>query len=53
LSRTTELTFNPQFLDFVRHHGFSVHPCTPGRANEKGRVERVIRDIKDFLRVTL
>ena len=52
LSRTPELTFNPQFLDFVRHHGFSVHPCTPGRANEKGRVERVIRDIKDFLRIT-
>jgi len=45
------LTFNPQFLDFVRHHGFSVHPCTPGRANEKGRVERVIRDVKDFLPV--
>jgi transposase len=52
LSRTPELTFNPQFLDFVRHYGFSVHPCTPGRANEKGRVERVIRDIKDFLRIT-
>ncbi len=52
LSRSPELTFNPQFLDFVRHYGFSVHPCNPGRANEKGRVERVIRDIKDFLRVT-
>lgn len=51
-SRTPELTFNPQFLDFVRHYGFSVYPCTPERANEKGRVERVIRDIKDFLRVT-
>ena len=52
LRRTPELTFNAQFLDFVRHYGFSVHPCTPGRANEKGRVERVIRDIKDLLRVT-
>lgn len=52
LSRTPELTFNPQFLDFARHYGFSIHPCTPGRANEKGRVERVIRDIKDFLRIT-
>ena len=52
LRRTPELTFNPQFLDFVRHYGFSVYPCTPGRANEKGRVERVIRDIKDFLRIT-
>jgi len=30
LRRTPELTFNAQFLDFVRHYGFSVHPCTPG-----------------------
>jgi len=52
LKRTPELVLNPQFLDFARHYGFSIHPCTPGRANEKGRVERVIRDIKDFLKVT-
>jgi transposase len=52
LKRTPELTLNPQFLDFARHYGFSIHPCTPGRANEKGRVERVIRDIKDFLKIT-
>jgi len=52
LKRSPEITFNPQFLDFARHYGFSIHPCNPGRANEKGRVERVIRDIKDFLKVT-
>lgn len=52
LKRTPEVTFNPQFLDFSRHYGFSLHPCNPGRANEKGRVERVIRDIKDFLKIT-
>jgi len=52
LKRTPEITFNPQFLDFARHYAFSIHPCTPGRANEKGRVERVIRDIKDFLNIT-
>ena len=52
LKRTPEITFNPQFLEFSRHYGFSIHPCTPGRANEKGRVERVIRDLKDFLKVT-
>jgi transposase len=51
LQRTPELVLNPQFLDFSRHYGFSIYPCTPGRANEKGRVERVIRDIKDFLGV--
>jgi len=52
LKRTPELVLNPQFLDFARHYGFSLHPCTPGRANEKGRAERVIRDVKDFLKVT-
>jgi transposase len=52
LKRSPEITFNPQFLDFARHYGFSIHPCTPGRANEKGRVERVIGDIKDFLKIT-
>jgi len=49
LKRKPEVVFNPQFLDFATHYGFSLHPCTPGRANEKGRVERVIRDIGDFL----
>jgi hypothetical protein len=52
LKRTPEITFNPQFLEFSRHYAFSIHPCTPGRANEKGRVERVIRDLKDFLKIT-
>lgn len=52
IRREPELRFNPQFLDFARHYGFSIHLCSPQRANEKGRVERVIRDIKDYLRVT-
>lgn len=42
--------FNAQFLDFARHYRFSVHPCTPGRPNEKGRVERAIRDLNEFIR---
>jgi len=49
VKRKPEVVFNTQFLDFARHYGFSVYPCTPGRANEKGRVERVIRDIGLFL----
>lgn len=52
IRRQPEIQLNPQFLDFARHFGFSIHVCSPGRANEKGRVERVIRDIKDYLRVT-
>ena len=52
IKRTPELKLNAQFMDFCRHYGFGVHPCTPRRANEKGRVERVVRDIKDHLRIT-
>jgi transposase len=48
LARKPEIILNPQFLDFSRHFGFSIHLCTPGRANEKGRVERVIQDIDNF-----
>lgn len=49
IQRKPELILNAHFLDFARHYGFSIHPCTPGRANEKGRVERVIRDIRIFV----
>lgn len=51
-TRTPELKLNAQFMDFCRHYSFGVHPCTVRRPNEKGRVERVIRDIKDHLRVS-
>jgi transposase len=34
--------FNPQFLAYARSRGFAVRACTPGRAHEKGRVERPI-----------
>jgi len=49
LSRKPALRLNPQFVDFARHYGFAIHPCTPYRPNEKGRVERVIRDVRSFL----
>jgi hypothetical protein len=49
VKRKPEVVFNTQFLDFAKHYSFSIYPCTPGRANEKGRVERVIRDIGSFL----
>ncbi len=49
IKRRPELTLNAQFLDFSSHYHFQIHPCTPGRANEKGRVERVIRDLKSFV----
>ncbi len=43
------IQYNPQFLDFSRFFGFSIHLCNPGKGNEKGRVERLIRDIRIFL----
>lgn len=49
ISRKPELTYNAKFLDFARHYGFSLYACNPGKANEKGRVERVIRDISAFI----
>lgn len=49
IARKPVLRLNAQFVDFARHYGFAIHPCTPYRANEKGRVERVIRDVRSFL----
>lgn len=43
------IEYNPQFLDFSRFYGFSIHLCNPYKGNEKGRVERPIRDIRSFL----
>lgn len=43
------IEYNPQFLDFARFFGFSIHVCNPYSGNEKGRVERVVRDVRTFL----
>jgi len=51
IERSPQVKFNAQFLDFARHFGFSIHLCNPYRANEKGRIERALRDLRDFLRV--
>jgi len=49
LSRYPTTRYNPQFLDFSRFYGFSIYLCNPYSGNEKGRVERIIRDIRVFL----
>ena len=49
LKRSPSIEYNPQFLDFARFYGFSIHVCNPYSGNEKGRVERLIRDIRAFL----
>jgi transposase len=49
VTRKPELVFNAQFVDYTRHMGISIHACNPGKGNEKGRVERAIRDIRSFV----
>ena len=44
-----EIQYNGQFLDFARHYNFSIHVCNPYSGNEKGRVERIIKDVRPFL----
>jgi hypothetical protein len=41
------LTYNPAFLEFARHYGFEIRLCNPASGNEKGRVERLIRSIRE------
>ncbi len=47
--KDSAIQYNPQFLDFSRFFGFSIHACNPYSGNEKGRVERPIRDARAFL----
>jgi transposase len=41
--------FNPRYLDFARHWGFDISPCTPRKGNEKGRVENGVGYVKKNL----
>jgi transposase len=41
------LIYNPAFLDFARHFGFEIRLCNPAAGNEKGRVERLIRALRE------
>jgi transposase len=41
------LAYNPAFLDFAYFYGVDIRLCNPARGNEKGRVERLIRSIRD------
>lgn len=38
--------FNPKYLDFANHYGFSITPCNVGKGNEKGRVENAVGYVK-------
>lgn len=38
--------FNPRYLDFSNHYGFTIKPCGVGKGNEKGRVESGVGYVK-------
>lgn len=41
------IRFNPTLLSFAAHYRFEPRPCAAYRGNEKGKVERSIRYIRD------
>ena len=42
-----EVRFNDRILEFAGHFAYDPRPCAPYRGNEKGRVERRIRDLRE------
>jgi transposase len=45
--RGDAIRFHPTLIDFAKHHRFEPRPVAVGRGNEKGRVERAIRYVRD------
>jgi transposase len=41
------IRFHPRFLQLSSHYLFAAHPCGVARGNEKGKVERAIRYLRD------
>ena len=41
------IRFHPTLLDFAGHHRYEPRPVAVARGNEKGRVERAIRYVRD------
>lgn len=41
------IRFNPALIDFAKRHRFEPRPVAVARGNEKGRVERAIRYVRD------
>jgi len=45
--RGSDIHFNPRLLELSSHYHFSARPCQVGAGNQKGRVERAIRYIRE------
>jgi transposase len=43
----TAIRFHPTLLELAAHYQFEPRPVAPARGNEKGRVERAIRFVRD------
>ena len=41
------IRFHPRLLELAGHYHFAPRPCTPGRGNEKGKIERQIQYLRD------
>lgn len=41
------IRFNPRLLELAAHYHYQPRPVAPARGNEKGRVERAIRYVRD------
>jgi len=41
------IRFHPKLLELAAHYHFAPRPVAPARGNEKGRVERAIRYVRD------
>src|SRR3990170_1297354 len=53
LKRRPQLQYNPRFLEFSRYYNLEIRLRNPGAGNEKGRVERVIRTLRETFFNTL
>lgn len=45
--RGDQFRFHPRYAELAGHYLFQPAPCRPARGNEKGRVERSIRYLRD------
>jgi transposase len=41
------IRFHPKLVEFSGHYRYEPRPCAPARGNEKGRVERAIRYVRE------
>jgi len=41
-----DIIFNPKYLDFAHHYGFTIKACGVRKGNEKGRVENGVGYVK-------